>query len=119
MDSIQTPSILKQPLASVRKLPFVPLYTCVSRWAWFQVCVLLNKEQRESCFCRSRWNGSAALWPRSSFPCNYQNICVALACAEQVGDKDFSLMPDDRGASLQLQYTCTFCVVRRLVICAK
>lgn len=35
--------------------------------------------------------------------CNYQNICVALACAEQVGDKDFSLMPDDRGAALQLQ----------------
>lgn len=35
---------------------------------------------------------------------------MALACAEQVGDKDFSLMPDDRGASLQLQYTCTFCV---------
>lgn len=47
MDPIQTPNILKQPQASVRKLPFVPLYTCVSRWARLQVYALLNKEQRE------------------------------------------------------------------------
>lgn len=47
MDSIQTPNILQQPPASVRKLPFVPLYTCASRWARLQVRALLNKEQRE------------------------------------------------------------------------
>lgn len=47
MDPIQTSNILKQPLACVRKPPFVPLYTCVSQWARLQVCALLNKEQRE------------------------------------------------------------------------
>lgn len=42
-----------------------------------------------------------------------------MALAEQVGDKDFSLMPDDRGASIQFQYKCTFGVLCRLVISAK
>ena len=40
------------------------------------------------------------LWLHSILADSPQNICAPLEFAEQVGGKDLSLMPDDRGACL-------------------